>query len=437
MDFTLQEDCGVTKSCTSPEWGRVCCLSCFTMQTFLHSNPPQQLMLAAFQELPAISSSSPLSPLGLQTSGITWFWVDLEVNFAVLLHLHIARSSHFRSLKLGQKSKATCIHQQGKAEGAVDCKLVFQSFFTSAAATACAASAAAIATSFTSDGTLCCGASTSRPFPQDSSFLGSSAPTWCLCHTNTGNLFIPLTASFPSELWKNSKWKTNCYAYLRIQKIQKPQYNLLNSFSKTSFSFTMQTILHSNPPQQLMLAAFHKLPAISSSSTLSPLALQTSGITWFWVDVKVNFTVLLHLHSPEFTFQKHQIRSEIKGNMYSAASKSRGCWRLQVGCPKFLHLCSSNSLCCFCCSYCHTLYMGRNSLCWSFNTKALSTGVLISWVITKHRLSFYPINCQVSSELWKNSKWKTNCYAYLLMQKICKQQYNLVNSFSKTSMEYH
>jgi hypothetical protein len=35
-------------------------------------------------------------------------------------------------------------------------------------------------------------------------------------------------------LWKNSKWKTNCYAYLRIQKIRKPQYNLLNSFSKTS-----------------------------------------------------------------------------------------------------------------------------------------------------------------------------------------------------------
>jgi hypothetical protein len=30
-------------------------------------------------------------------------------------------------------------------------------------------------------------------------------------------------------LWKNSKWKTNCYAYLLIPKIRKPQYNLNSS----------------------------------------------------------------------------------------------------------------------------------------------------------------------------------------------------------------
>lgn len=240
MYFTLQEVFGLwcnQKLYLSEPWGRVWCLSCFSMQTFLHCNHPQQLMLAAFHELAAICSSSPLSPLALQTSGITWFLVDLEWNFAVLLHLHIALSSHFQSIKLGQKLKATCIHQEGKAEGAVHYKLVVQSLFTSAAATACAASAAAIATSSTSDGTLCCGASTSRPFPQDCSFLGSSPPTWCLCHTNTGNLLIPLTASFPSELWKNSKWKTNCYGYLLIQQIRNPQYNLLNSFSKTSMEY--------------------------------------------------------------------------------------------------------------------------------------------------------------------------------------------------------
>ncbi len=174
----------------------------------------------------------------------------------------------------------------------------------------------------------------------------------------------------------------------------------------------MQTFLYSNPPQQLMLAAFHKLPTISSSSPLSPLALQTSGIIWFWVHLEGNFAMLLHLHSREFTFQKHQIRSKIKGNMYSPARKSRGCRSLEVGCPKFLHLCSSNSPCCFCCSYCHKLYIGRNSLFWSFNTKALSTGFLISWVITtylmsvphKHRQFFYPINCQLS--LWIVKEFK-------------------------------
>jgi len=174
----------------------------------------------------------------------------------------------------------------------------------------------------------------------------------------------------------------------------------------------MQTLLHSNPPQQLMLAAFQELPAISSSSPLSPLALQTSGITWFWVHLEVNFALLLHLHSPEFTFQKHQMRSEIKGNMYSPARKSRGCCRLQVGCPKFLHLCSSNSLHRFCCRYCHKLYVEWNSLLWSFNVKALCTGFLISWVITtylmsvphKRRQSFYPLNCELSLSIVKEFK---------------------------------